>query len=187
MSVRAVLGVGFALLLLALMATLVQSAPRQAGSNHVRELEETVKLRGDGRHCEKGQIVPKDSEKLRILVGTYGRPAPGLRASVRTGSGQLVTVGGRLPGGKEGRLDIPVRRVEKTASATRVCIGVSAPGRTVLYGSGGRVRLDWYRGGNESWVALVPTIAHRVSLARGNPFGSLLLAVAVLLVLGAGR
>ena len=66
-----------------------------------------------------------------------------------------------------------------------VCLRLSATGRTVLYGSGGQVHLDWLREGEESWFALIPTIAHRMSLARANPFGSLLLPVAALLLLGA--
>ena len=108
MAVRAVLAAGFALLLLAVGVTLAQTAPRQAGSNHVPEIEEAVKLRGDGRHCQPRQTLPEGAAAVRLLVGTYGRPAPGVRVTARTRAGESVTTGRRPAGGEEGRLEIPV-------------------------------------------------------------------------------
>jgi hypothetical protein len=57
--------------------------------------------------------------------------------------------------------------------------------RTVLYGAAGRVRLEWERGGDESWLAIVPTVAHRFGLGKPNAFGSVLLVLALLLVVAA--
>jgi hypothetical protein len=68
---------------------------------------------------------------------------------------------------------------------------VGGGGRTVLYGAAGRVRLEWLRPGSESWLEVLPTVAHRFALGRWNPAGTLLLpALALLLVaawIGAAR
>jgi hypothetical protein len=185
MSVRAVLAAGFALLLAALILTLSHAEPRQAGTNHVPEIEEVAKRRGAWEHCQSGEIVPRDAANLRLLVGTYGRPTPELRVAARRRGGEVVTTG-RLPaGGSEGHIQIPVRRVDRTQGGTRVCVSVASRGRTVLYGAAGRLRLDWYREGSESWFELLPAVAHRFGLARANPIGSFLLPVAgVILLLG---
>lgn len=174
---------GFLILLAALAVTLSQATPRQAGSNWVPEVEEVAKKRGSWRHCQDGEIVPKDAARLRLLVGTYGRPTPGLRVVVRRPNGPVVTSGSLPRGASEGDVEIPVRPVEKTESALRVCILVSGPGRTVLYGAGRRLRFGWLREGSESWFSLLPTIAHRFRLGKANPIGSGLFVVAGLLVL----
>ena len=166
---------GFALLLLALAITLLQSAPRSSGSNYVGELEEVAKLRGPDRRCQGGEFVPGDTGALRLLIGTYGRPAPALRVVVRRPGGQVVTSGSRRAGGPEGHVDIPVREVGQLQSGLRVCVSVGGGGRTVLYGAADRLRFEWLRPGSESWLGLAPTIAHRFALGRWNPLGALLL------------
>jgi hypothetical protein len=183
MAVRAVLAAGFVTLLAALFVTLSHAAPRQAGSNYVPEAGEVVKRRGDWRHCQGGEIVPKDAAKLRLLVGTYGRPTPELRVTARRSGGDVVTIGKLPAGGREGHVHIPVREASETQGDLQVCVSVSGQGRTVLYGAGGRLRLDWFRDGSESWFDILPTIAHRFGLARANPIGPLLLPMAALLLL----
>jgi len=182
-SVRAVVAGGFALLLVALAVTLLQSSPRSAGSNYVTELEEVAKLRGADRRCQDDESLPADTGALRLLIGTYGRPAPDLRVVVRRPGGQVVTSGALPGGGPEGHVDIPVRELDGGEGGVRVCVVVGEGGRTVLYGSAGRLHLEWLRPGSESWLELLPTVAHRFALGRWNPLGSLLLpAVALLLI-----
>ena len=185
MSVRAVVAAGFALLLVALSVTLLQSAPRSAGSNFVDEHEEVTKLRGPDRLCQAGETLPADTAALRLLVGTYGRPAPALRVVARGRGGRIVTSGERPAGGPDGHVDIPIRQVDRLTPGLRVCVFAGAGGRTVLYGSAGQVRFEWLRPGSESWLELFPTIAHRFGLGRWNPLGSLLLPAVALLLLAA--
>ena len=185
MGVRAVLVAGFVLLVVALAVTLAGSAPREAGSNHVAESEQVALLRGNAQHCQDGELIPKDASALRLLVGAYGRPVPGLRVTARTADGTLVTAGGLPAGRREGHVDLPVRTTSQARAGTRVCIDVAGSGRTVLYGAGGALSLRWLRGGSESWLELLPTVAHRFGLAKWNPVGSALLAFAALLVLAA--
>ena len=185
MSLRAVVAAGFALLLVALAVTLLQSAPRSAGSNFVDEREEVTKLRGPDRLCQAGETLPADTAALRLLIGTYGRPAPMLRVVAGARGGRIVTSGQRPAGGPQGHVDIPVREVDRITPGLRVCVFVGSGGRTVLYGSAGHVRFEWLRPGSESWLELFPTIAHRFALGRWNPLGSLLLPAVALLLLAA--
>jgi hypothetical protein len=184
-SVRAVVAAGFALLLVALAVTLLHSAPRSAGSNFVDEHEEVTKLRGPDRLCQAGETLPADTAALRLLIGTYGRPAPALRVVARGRGGRIVTSGERRAGGPDGHVDIPIRQVDRLTPGLRVCVFAGAGGRTVLYRSAGQVRFEWLRPGSESWLELFPTIAHRFGLGRWNPLGSLLLPAVALLLLAA--
>jgi hypothetical protein len=178
-----VLAAGFALLLVALAVTFLQSAPRSAGSNLVPEAEEVVQLRGADRRCQDGETVPADTGALRLLIGTYGAPAPALRVVIRRPGGRTLTAGALPAGGPEGHVDIPLREVERMQQGMRVCVFVEGPGRTVLYGSAEQVHLEYLRPGSESWLELLPTVAHRFALGKWNPLGTLLLpALALLLV-----
>ncbi len=176
---------GFALLLVTLAVVLAQSAPRSSGSNLVPELGEAAKLRGPDRRCQEGETVPADTGAVRLLIGTYGRPAPALRLVVQRPGGRIVTRGGAPAGGPEGRVDIPVREVEQAEPGVRVCLLVGSGGRFVLYGAAGRVHYEWLRPGSESWLELLPTIAHRFALGRWNPLGPLLLPALALLLAAA--
>jgi hypothetical protein len=147
----------------------------------VPEWAPVVELRGADEHCEPEQLVPGDSGALRILLGTYGRPTPELRVTLSAPGRGVVSEGRLSPGRQEGSVLVPIERVDQTVGGT-VCIRTGAGGRTVLYGRGEQIRLDWLRPGTETRLALLPTIAHRFGLAKLNPFGSgLLLLVGVLL------
>ena len=183
MAVRAVLAGGLLLLFAAVVFLLAQSEPRQAGSNYVPEVAEVVKHSGSWRRCQDDETVPKDAAKLRLLIGTYGRPVPDLRVVVRRPGRGQVTTGSFPAGADEGHVEIPVRPVDATQAGVRVCVSVSGPGRTVLYGAGAGLRFEWLRAGSESWFSLLPTIAHRFSLGKANPFGPWLLAVLALALL----
>jgi hypothetical protein len=183
-TVRAVLAAGALVVAVVLAVVLIDGSPRQAGSNYVAELEEAQKLRGGGEVCQRGQVIPRDAAALRLLIGTYGRPAPAIEVEVR-GPGGPVTSGRRPAGGPEGHIVIPLERVERTVGGATACVRVAGPGRTVLYGQAGGVRLEYLRPDDESWLAIVPTIAHRFGLARANAIGPWLLVAAGLLLAAA--
>lgn len=184
MASRIALAAAVVAALVALGVVLSDSKQRQAGSNYVPELAETQKLRGDDEYCQDGQTIPKDAAGVRLLVGTYGQPTPPLTVTVEAG-GKEVTSGRLAGGGGEGHVEVPLRPVERTVAGARVCLHAAAKGRTVLYGTLEQVRFEWQRAGDESWFALAPTVAHRFSLAKANPFGGLLLPVAILLLVAA--
>lgn len=184
MASRIALATACVAVLLGLLIVLTDSRQRQAGSNYVPEAAESQKLRGDAEYCQPDQTIPKDAAGVRLLVGTYGRPTPAIAADVKRDGRQVTS--GRLPAGSEqGHVVVPLRRVERTVAGATVCLQLTGEGRTVLYGRDGLVRFEWQRPGDESWLALASTVAHRFALGKANPFGSLLLPLAILLLLAA--
>jgi hypothetical protein len=179
MRVKVVLGAGGALVACLLLVLLLGQAERRSGSNYVPELGPAVQLDGQGRHCETRQLVPGDTGALNLLIGTYGKPTPAIELTARAPGRGLVTRGGLPAGRHEGHVLVPVRRVPDTVENANVCISL-ASGPAVLYGRGHNVRLTWMRPGSESRLAMLPTVAHRLGLAKLNPFGSWLLLVLVL-------
>src|SRR5215211_7535052 len=134
MSVRAVVAIGVVAVFVCVGVVLGQAAPRQAGMNSILEIAQAAQLRPGERHCQRGETVPKDAARLRLLVGTYGKPVPELRVTVRDPDGRLVTRG-RLPAGaREGHVVIPLHEVRQTTAGTEVCIQQADGRPLVLYG-----------------------------------------------------
>lgn len=182
MAVRLVLVCGLCGLVIGAALALNESFARQAASNRVPEAEPVVQLRGVDRHCQKPEGVPSDAARLRLLIGTHGLPTPTIRLAARTRDGRLVATG-RLSGGREqGHVLIPVRQVAE-ADADRVCLSITSANESVLYGAGGRVRLEWLRASEESWWGRLPTVAQSFAYAKVNPLGVALLPAVVLLSL----
>jgi hypothetical protein len=130
-------------------------------------------------------VVPADTGAVRLLVGTYGRQVPGLRVAVRSGARTVST--GTFAGGPEGHVSVPIEHVAERLEGATVCVGVVAPAgtRTVLYGSGDQLRLEWLRPGSESWFGVLGTVAHRFGLGRGFFGGAWVLGLALLLLAAA--
>lgn len=182
MRVKVVIAAGLALVAGLVLVLLLLPDQRRAGSNYVAEFGPVTELRGEDTHCEHGQLVAEDTGALDLQVGTYGRPTPRIDVTVRAPGGDLVTSGGLTAGRKEGRVLVPVKRVERTVNGADVCIRTGPGGRTVLYGEGQSVALAWLRPGSESRLSFLPTIAHRIGLAKLNPLGSWLLPFLALLL-----
>lgn len=174
MRVKVVIGAGLALVAGLVLVLLLLPDQRRAGSNYVPEYGPVAELRGSATHCEHGQLIPEDTAALNLLVGTYGRPTPRIAVSARAPGGGAVTRGVLPAGRREGRVVVPVKRVDQTVNGVDVCIRTGG-GRTVLYGRAENIRLAWLRPGSESRLSFLPTIAHRVGLAKFNPLGSWLL------------
>lgn len=185
MGPRIALGATLVVVIIALGVVLTASKPRQAGSNYVKENAQAHILKGDQRYCQSGELIPGDTGALRLLVATFHRPTPDLVVTVKA-DGREVT-SGRLSGGRrEGHQEIPLRTVDDAVGDATVCVRPEGTlGRTVLYGDGEAVRFEWLRPGSESWLSIVPAIAHRISLGKANPFGGLLLPFLVLVVIAA--
>jgi hypothetical protein len=185
MRVKVVLGAGLAVVAALVLVLLLDQSPRRSGDNFVPEWGPSVQLTGGRAHCESGQLIPGDTGALNLLIGTYGQPTPRVDVTVRRPGGLPITRGTAPAGQREGRLLIPVKRVPDTIAPATVCIRPATADRTVLYGRGGRVRLAWMRPGTESRLAMLPTIAHRIGLAKLNPFGPWLLLVLALVLAAA--
>jgi hypothetical protein len=185
--IGALLAVCLGVVAIAVVLVLLDSAPRQAGSNYVPEFGPVVTIEGRGEYCQEGEIVPGDAAALRLLVGTYREPTPPVAVTIRREGRQVSR--GALPGGREeGHQVIPVTTVEDTTAGATVCVRVGEAGegrRTVLFGTLEQVRFEWLRPGSESWLEVLPTIAHRFGLGKPLVSGWWLLAGALLLLAAA--
>jgi hypothetical protein len=183
-----------------LLAALLKSAPRYAGSNAVRAAQLVAPLQPGRSVCQKGELVPAKASTVEVVVATGGQAGPSLTAELRRG-GRVIARGSRAGGYKDGIVAIPIPVVSKTLTGVEVCLRATGSGPAQLYGQfngvgklvigreqvPGVVRLAYMRPGTESWLELAPTIAHRFSQAKtrvATPFTFWLLLVAVVGVAG---
>ena len=185
MRVRLVIAAGLALVAGLVLVLLLVPGQRRAGSNYVPEFGPVTELRGTATHCEPGQLIPADAGALNPLVGTHGKPTPAIDVTVTAPGGGVLTRGSLPAGHGQGRVVVPVERVDRPVNGAEVCIRTGPGGRTVLYGRGESVRLAWLRPGSETRLSLLPTVAHRLGLAKLNPLGSWLLAFLALVLAAA--
>ncbi|HWJ49646.1 MAG TPA: hypothetical protein VNR42_01420 [Solirubrobacteraceae bacterium] len=175
--------------------TLLQRAPRRSGTNLTGDVGPVLSLDPAQKLCEPGELLPGDTGAIKLHAVSDGTPTPALAVTISSANRTIST--GTLPGGwRQGAVSIPVSRVPRTIPVATVCVsnrgsrrvsfGGSVPdanfvielaGRPVL----GRLRVEYMRPGSESWLQLLPTLAHRFSLAKsdllrhGEAFAALLL------------
>jgi len=188
------------ILLCAIAVVLVQSAPRRSGSNGIPPATFAAVLAPGEAACQRGELIPGDTAALRATIGTYGLPGPRVQVTV-SGSAGPVTRGGLAPGWRQGVVSLPVALVRRTTPDVQVCLRDEGRSRIAIAGSGPYspglqllgahrvrnlavgLRFDYVRPGRESWLALLPTLWHRMTLAKGDlvrhwaPWGALVLMV----------
>jgi hypothetical protein len=174
--------VGLAAIALAALAILAQSAPRRAGTNLTANTGYVIALAPGGQLCEPGELVPGETGALRLSADSGPRPGPRLELTMADARGQIAA-GGVAGGWRSGTLTIPISHVSETRQGVQVCLvnrgseqvsfGGSVPDANfyvVLAGKplSGRLRIEYMRPGSESWLSLLPTLAHRFSLAKAD-------------------
>jgi hypothetical protein len=176
-----VLVVGMLAIASAATVILLQRSPRRSGANLTSNRGFVIPVPGGQQLCEPGELVPADTGAIKLTATPGGVSGPALSVDI-TGAGGRVGAG-RLGGGwRAGAIRIPVSRVTSTVGGT-VCVsnlgsqqvdfGGSAPDSAyVIQIAGrpfdGRLRIEYLRPGRESWLQLVPALAHRFSLAKSD-------------------
>ncbi len=204
-----VLGAGLALLALAIGIGGTHVKRDVLGSNSIAA-SEFVAVVGPGRVlCQTGESVPAGTGRLRLTIGTYGKPGPPLRVAVQDGGRQPLPVGSLAAGWNEGAIDIPLGgTTDRVVRSARVCIANRGDGRLAMAGAQrgarariagkaerGRVRIEYVAGDLRSSWSLASSMRARMTFARGlwdgvAPWAALLLilggvAAAVRAILGA--
>lgn len=192
-----VLAVGLLAIAVAAVVVLLQQEPRRAGTNLTADRGYVLALPPGQQLCEPGELLPGDTGALRLDASAGGLPGPRLSATL-SAPGGLVSTGQIAGGWHAGTIVIPVRRVAQTRSAATVCLRNLGLHQVLLGGSvpdsgffisiagrpmSGRLRIEYLRPGRESWLALVPTLAHRFSLAKSDLVRHWAAAAALLLML----
>ena len=171
-----------------------------AGSDHASPLIFVANLPGRGSVCQPVVSLPPDAASAQLTLGTYGKPAPELTLRFLAPAGRLVAEGHLAPGAHEGVISIPLRRVASTEGASEACLLVGGRTKVAVAGEGvpvssfsehvngqplgGRISLVYFRKGSESWWQLLPVLSERFGLGKASFFGSWLLALAALGLLG---
>ncbi|HEX5852605.1 MAG TPA: hypothetical protein VFY36_05890 [Solirubrobacteraceae bacterium] len=173
---RVRLGLAAGLVATAVALVMVLSRPPLvvAGSNNVAANFAITFTQGNERACQPGGTVPRGTEAIRVSLS----PNIGPRVALRLTSGSTVlTEGTRAAGwGVDETVTVPVKRVARTATDTRVCTtigptveGVQVNGETVREPSGRstyRLRMEYLRPGDGSWLSRASSIASRMGLAH---------------------
>ncbi|HEY2768841.1 MAG TPA: hypothetical protein VGI76_11335 [Solirubrobacteraceae bacterium] len=177
---RVALGVGFALVAVALAIVLSGSPQVLTGTNGIEPQGNVLAtVPGGGSACQAGETLPEGSSAIRISLGATAGPR--VAAAVRAG-GRIVTHGVSAPGWLADVVTIPVAPLKHTVRDATVCFGfVGADERISFFGlptppqsaarSGagvlpGRVAVEYIHAGHSSWWSLARSVARRMGLGR---------------------
>jgi hypothetical protein len=180
--VLVVVAAGLLAIIVAAAVTLLHSSPRRAGTNLTSDAGYGIALGAGQRLCEAGELLPGDTAGLKLDANTGGLPGPALEATINGPRGPVSA--GRLKAGwRSGRVVIEVSRVADTLSGATVCLRNAGTSQVAFGGSvpdsgffvelagkplSGRLRIEYMRPGRESWLELLPALAHRFSLAKAD-------------------
>jgi hypothetical protein len=186
MRERIAVGLGLALIVVALALVLSQRDQRLASTN-TRVIASGVELpvASARSRCQHHESVPRSARELRVFATGPGA----FDVSIQQPAGRQVTSGHVSGGYPRGSVRVALAPFSRDLSDATVCIinrsrrplgfagnftpllrlgGLSAPNKGE---KGDVVRLDFFRSGHDSWLALIPTIEQRVWLFKG-PFES---------------
>jgi hypothetical protein len=198
MKARLVMAVGLTVLVVIFAAVLLEKAPRRSGSNLTPNGAFVAVLDAGQQTCQEGELLPADTAGMRATIGTYGKPGPPLAVTLTGPHGEVLSSGGLARGWSGGVVQIPIRHVSTVNANARVCLRDGGPGPIALAGAlpdpglhmevagatvEGRLRYDYMRPGRESWLALLPTIVHRSTLAKAPALRHWAWAAAIVLML----
>ena len=195
MRVKVAIGLALAIVGAGVLITLSLRAPREQGSNARVELSGVaVFVPGHGRRCQYGEHVPGGTRAVRVFAMALRPPDGPLDLTVarpgRRGVPPRVVGSARLPSGLSTlSTSAPLRpAIRSDLTDAQVCLynrggqAVAAAGTlTPILGSGANpfhnrlpdeARVDYMRGGNESWWSVSPAVADRLGLMQTSFFGS---------------
>lgn len=168
-------------LLAAALTVVLQRAPRRSGANFTLVATVSIPLAAGQQLCEPAELVPGDTAGLRVVAQPSGAGGEELQATVLDSAGTIAS--GRLAAGwRAGAITVPISKIRATTSGT-VCLRDAGAGRVLLGGSvpdppytisidgrplSGRLRIEYMRGGSESWLDLLNVLTYRFSLGRST-------------------
>jgi hypothetical protein len=189
--IRTVLAGGLAIVLAAVAVLLSDRQPRMAGSNLVPDFGLLPELPAGKRLCQTEELVPAGAATVRVRIAASR--APGLLDLNVEAGGNRVTRGRVATTPGDQFLTVPIEPVARTTDGARLCITNRGASPVALAGSDriqppakadggslpGRVRVDYFRPGRESWWALIGTVVHRFGYGRADLLGSWTLFLAL--------
>jgi Dolichyl-phosphate-mannose-protein mannosyltransferase len=177
-------------LLFVAAVVLSRSATRYTATNGVTNAAWVAQLRPGESACQGPVVLAKDSDGVRLFVGTYERPGPPLQAIFKDGSGRIVRRGALAGGYRDAMWQvIPFAPAKSSVQVSSLCVQSEA-GRVAFAGNedgtinpnqelsvGGKtttadLSYQLVRSGDRTLLAVFPTIFHRASLLRPSWVGA---------------
>jgi hypothetical protein len=180
--VRVVVSLGLLAIAIAAIAILAQRGERRSGTNLTADNGYALPFPAGAQLCEPGELLPGDTGALRLRASAGGLPGPPVAVTISDGAGTLSS-GTLKAGWRAGTVTIALTTVRHSVAGAIVCLVNRGSRAIALAGSvpdgdfyvvldgkpvNGRMRLEYMRPGRESWLSLLPTLAHRFSLAKGD-------------------
>jgi hypothetical protein len=180
--------VGLAGILAILVVLLLHREPHRSGTDKTPDDAFVVVLTGGQQACQGQELLPLDTAAIQLKIATGGQPGPPLSVSLRDARGRVLTQGALASGWRPGVVTVPVEKVRRASSDDEICVRDGArPGGAGRIGVAGdssdlgyemtvaglvradlRVRVDYLRPGRESWLQMVPVVAHRLTLGKSG-------------------
>jgi hypothetical protein len=198
--IRVVLGIAFLLAAGALALDMSARAPRIAGTDHLNQVGFVATVSGGQTLCQPQMILPEDAQRVQMLIGTYGSPAPSLAVNFRDAGGRVLTGGRLAAGARQGEVTVPIAYPHGATAVGTLCVHVGGSRKVSLAGDifpsgpsseqiagrpqAGRIAVTYLRPGSESWWRLLPTLSRRFGLGKASFFGDWTLPFAALVLLG---
>ena len=165
----------------ALSAAMTTSTRRYAGHNDIRASAPTVGLARGTQVCQNQEVIPENTTGVQLFLAGSRTAGARLRV-VALDAGEQPITQGALIRGATGAIVVPTKRVSFSRVNATLCITargrvpndwslVGQPGPIGRLAVDGRpvpgiIRIDYLRPGNETWFALLPTIAHRFAVTK---------------------
>lgn len=198
MRIRLTIAIGLTLTALAVGVGLARSPLVRAGTDGTPLPTEIGATSVPTTICQGEETVPAGTTAIRVsLLSLLG---PRVKLVARSG-GQVVTTGQIGYGWTGAVVAIPVKRVVGTHRHTNICISLAKRQQLVnLRGANtkfspavtegkevlpGRMRFDYLRPDNRSWLSLALPTARRIGLNVGGGTGIVLIPLMLLLSVGA--
>lgn len=187
MAPRVVLLVGLLGVAVALVVTLAPQEPRRSGTNDVPLADSVLRVAPGSEKCQD-EDVPDATRVVRLRA----EPGAVQRVAVRVVAADGSVVRGRATRvAEDGVVDVGLPR-SPAAGPGAVCVRNAGSLELTLAGfptgqvagrPTGPIRIDYYRGGVESWWPLGGVVADRMAFGMSGLVGGFALWLAVLLAI----
>jgi hypothetical protein len=187
MRVHISLTVGLTLAALGLGVVLSRSPAVVARSNDV-PIERPIGIASKAfAGCQAEEALPSGTTAIRLAL--EAQLGPRVRVKVLRGRA-VLTRGERAAGWSRQSVTVPVQALDRPVADVSVCFSMAPRNETVFFKGAnvagttgpvldGRIRIEYLRPGSRSWLALVPSLARRMSLGRATSGTWIVLAAAV--------
>lgn len=184
-SVRLTMIAGFMLVAAAIAVTLSHSPLVLAGQSSITSEGVVATTKGSTSRCQNDEVLPGGTTAIRAWI--EANIAPTIRVDALVGT--RVVAHGTLDGGWLGKfVTIPIARVPRTISHTKVCFALGPAVETIkLLGQAGRdgapakMRIEYLQPSRGSWWSRALSVAHLIGLGRA-PSGTWVALIPVVLM-----